>query len=138
MRIYSKKILTTKQPEDVFHIFRESAYYSSYKFEQDTFSFKCVKRNQRGLRIVTPVKGYVVVGAEGTEVYLQLHAGLGVLLGMAIFTLGIMKALVNLFLPTMGMWPTGLATMAFGTLIAVFWGLREMETLDVLEHKLRQ
>ena len=101
MVIYVKRILTNKQPEEILHIIRNTSYPGSCKIEQDRFSLKCARRTPRGWKLIVPVTGCLTATAKGTEVCVQLHAGFGALVGMAIFAYGIAGILIKLFLMTM-------------------------------------
>ena len=134
--IYSKRILTNKQPEEILHIIRNAAYFGACKIEQERFSLKCVRRTPSKGKLVVPVTGFLTATTKGTEVCIKLHAEFGVFVGIAFFAYGIAETLIRLFLPAQGMWLAGLGTMLFGAFIATFFYLRTIEIADLLESKL--
>ena len=136
MTIYQRRILTGKTYEEVCGIIRESAYFETCRIEGDAFSMKYPRRNQRGQIMLTPVKGEIACGEDGTSVTLKLQAGWEMLLGIAISSLGFLGMLLKLVFPALGWWVGSVLTTGFGALITVFSWLRGIEIIDLLEHKL--
>lgn len=88
--------------------------------------------------MLIPISGKVTECEDGVLVTLQLQAGLGMLIGLAFLVYGLIGLLLGLLLPEIGRWGQGVFAMGMGALIAFFFWLRQIETIDLLEHKLTQ
>jgi hypothetical protein len=136
MVIYRRKIQTQKSQEDVLQIMQSSAHHGNCKITASSFSIKCSKRNQKGQMMFVPVKGQVVGSDGATEVTLELHAGVEVMIGLAILAIELITMLLQFIFPIAGKTAYSGILVGFGAVISIFYGFRGIEVIDLLEHKL--
>lgn len=136
MVIYRRNIQTQKAQTDVLKIIQSSAYQGNCKISTNSFSVKCPKRNQRGQLMLVPIKGQVTSCDHITKVTLELYVGIEVIIGLSVIALGLIMMLFNFILPTAGKFTSGIMTTGIGALISVFYWLRGIEAIDLLEYKI--
>ncbi len=73
---------------------------------------------------------------DGILVTLELRVGLGMVIGLVLLIVGLIRLMLGFLLPALGRRGEGVLTMGMGALIAFFFWLRQIETIDLLEHKL--
>lgn len=136
MKVYSRRILVKKSKEEVRRIIRSSAYSGQCRMDGDAFAIQCPKRGGRGQIMLIPVSGKLTECEDGIFVTLELRAGLGMMFGLMVLTFGLIGMLLGLLLPVLGRGGEGVLTMGMGALITFFFWMRQIETVDLLEHKL--
>lgn len=136
MVIYKRSVLTPKTQSDVLKIIQSSTYQSNCEVNQKSFSIRCPKRNQQGHIMLVPIKGQLTNFDDATKVTLELHAGVEVLIGLSVFALGLAMMLLRIIFPEIGRPTYGVMTMGMGVVISVFYWLRGIEAIDLLEHKI--
>ena len=136
MVVYRRNIQTQKAQTDVLQIIQSSSYQGSCKISATSFSIKCPKRNQRGQLMLVPIKGQVTSCDRITKVTLELYAGIEVIIGLSVLALGLIMMLFCFILPSTGNSTSGIMTIGIGALISVFYWLRGIEAIDLLEYKI--
>lgn len=136
MIVFSRRVRTKKSYEEVCRIIRESAYSGQCRMDGDSFSIQCPRRTRNGQVVFIPVSGRLTMCDDGILVTLELRVGLGMVIGLVLFIVGLIRLMLGFLLPALGRWGEGVLTMGMGALIAFFFWLRQIETIDLLEHKL--
>ena len=136
MIIYKRNVLTQKAHTDVLEIIQSSTYQGNCEINRRSFSIKFMKRNQRGHIMLVPIKGQLTNFDDTTKVTLELHAGVEVLIGLSVFALGLAMMLLRIIFPEIGRPTYGVMTMGMGVVISIFYWLRGIEAVDLLEHKI--
>lgn len=86
--------------------------------------------------MLVPIKGQVTSCDHITKVTLELYVGIEVIIGLSVIALGLIMMLFNFILPTAGKFTSGIMTTGIGALISVFYWLRGIEAIDLLEYKI--
>lgn len=136
MIIYKRNVVTQKTPSDVLKIIQSSTYHNECEINLQSFSIRCPKRGQRGHIMLVPIKGQLKSLDDATKVILELHAGVEVLIGLSVFALGLAMMLLRIVSPVIGKPTHGVMTMGMGVVISLFYWLRGIEAVDLLEHKI--
>lgn len=136
MIIYKRNVVTQKTQSDVLKIIQSSTYHGECEINLQSFSIRCPKRNQRGHIMLVPIKGQLTSFDDATKVILELHAGVEVLIGLSVFALGLAMMLLRIIFPEIGRPTYGVMTMGMGVVISIFYWLRGIEAVDLLEHKI--
>ncbi len=140
MFTYKRRIQTNKTYEDVCEVLQSSSYCGDFKIENDHFSLRCSKRNQRGQIMLYRVSGQLIRGESTVDVIFEIHGGIEVLIAIGIFACSLINFLY-LFL-THEIHDVGNSVFAFLIMIAFCFILcffplaRGIEIIDLLEHKL--
>ena len=86
--------------------------------------------------MLVPIRGQLTDCDGATKVTLEVHAGVEVLIGLSVLVLGLIMVPFRFVLPSAGRNTYGIMTMGMGAIIAIFYWLRGIEAVDLLEHKL--
>ena len=136
MKLLTRHLRTNKNGADILKLLGDVAYLGKLETQEDRFSFKYARRDHRGWKWLTPIRGKMMETENGAEVTLEVHADVGVYIGWVIMACGLVKFFVEALFLDGNLWD-GLMTLGFGALVAAFFTLRGFEILDILESRLR-
>ena len=139
MKLLSRNVTVHKSCDEIREILRTCAHREQFEYSDGTFCVLCAKRNERGRFFIATVKGTVSQTADGAEVKLKLHGNVGVYLGAAFVLCGLAKLLIFGIMSLLNIVQFeygGLFDILFGIIVGGFIALREVELLDLVEHKL--
>lgn len=138
MKILFRRVNTSKTPEEIMHILKNSAYPGRKAvFSEDSFSMHCMKRRAYQYKAAVPVKGYIIDpqnGAVRIEIHANLLCYLCILIGLVFLRFG--ADAIYWWICTGGPQWTKLGISLLGLLISAMPLWDGIETLDLLEHKL--
>ena len=137
MKIRSRKlIIPSKSVDDILNILKSMAFLPRGKFEQDRFSFFCLRR-RNGKVTWVPVKGTIRQDDNHVVVTLEIHAGLTFFIGNIVSLFGGIWIFSKLITQST-QWNLGILLILFGLIGSSIPVLTASEVLDRLEFKLQR
>ena len=135
MRIVSRKIVTSHSKESVFYILKNlSSRHRPAEFVNNSFqfAFPILWHTTAG---VIPVKGKVNNQNGFTEVWVEIHGGFSLYIGIVFLCIGTLVSIYSILASTSYVY-SALISFGIGIVIYVIDLLDGISCLDSLEHRL--